>query len=137
MTTILSDAGATEVTAARAGGDALWLPAAHLEEATGWTLKPEGLCRGEVCVPLPPGATQELARDDMLDVAAIWRRLGKPVLASDDGDIWVLGESAATRTAALESLEASDFALPDLDGNLHRLSDHRGEKVLLATWASW
>jgi hypothetical protein len=27
--------------------------------------------------------------------------------------------------------------LPDLDGNLHRLSDYRGKKVLLSAWASW
>ena len=30
-----------------------------------------------------------------------------------------------------------DFELPDLDGKLHRLSDYRGQKVLLVTWASW
>jgi peroxiredoxin len=32
---------------------------------------------------------------------------------------------------------APAFALPDLDGRRHRLSDHRGNKVLLVTWASW
>ena len=32
---------------------------------------------------------------------------------------------------------APDFALPDLAGELHTLSEHRGKKVLLATWASW
>ena len=30
-----------------------------------------------------------------------------------------------------------DVGLPDLDGRPHRLSDHRGKKVLLVTWASW
>jgi alkyl hydroperoxide reductase subunit AhpC len=32
---------------------------------------------------------------------------------------------------------APDFTLPDLDGNLHSLSDHRGEKVVLLSWASF
>ncbi|MCZ6597977.1 MAG: redoxin domain-containing protein [Planctomycetota bacterium] len=32
---------------------------------------------------------------------------------------------------------APDFALPDRHGNLVRLSDFRGKKVLLYTWASW
>jgi len=32
---------------------------------------------------------------------------------------------------------APDFALPDPSGRVHRLSDHRGKKVLLVTWASW
>ena len=30
-----------------------------------------------------------------------------------------------------------DFELPDLSGTLHRLSDHRGRKVLLIAYASW
>lgn len=41
------------------------------------------------------------------------------------------------RRAALASLQAPDFELPDLDGKMHRLSDYRGKKVLLAAWASW
>ncbi|TAK76433.1 MAG: redoxin domain-containing protein [Dehalococcoidia bacterium] len=34
-------------------------------------------------------------------------------------------------------LDAPDFELPDLDGRMHRLSDRRGKKVVLALWASW
>jgi len=41
------------------------------------------------------------------------------------------------RAAALDSGEAPDFTLPDLDGKLHSLSDHRGKKVLLIAYASW
>ena len=32
---------------------------------------------------------------------------------------------------------APDFALPDPSGRIHRLSDYRGKKVFLVTWASW
>ena len=46
-------------------------------------------------------------------------------------------ESAKERKAALTSLEAPDFALPDPSGRMHRLSDYRGKKVFLVTWASW
>jgi peroxiredoxin len=49
----------------------------------------------------------------------------------------VLGEGAADRLAALRSLEAPDFTLPDVDGNPVSLSNFRGKKVLLASWASW
>jgi peroxiredoxin len=49
----------------------------------------------------------------------------------------VLDRSARERTAALASLEAPDFTLPDPAGRPHRLSDYRGKKVLLVTWASW
>ena len=33
--------------------------------------------------------------------------------------------------------ELRDFTLPDLACTAHSLSDYRGQKVLLATWASW
>ena len=32
-----------------------WAPVARLPELTGWELKPEGACLGELCVPLPRG----------------------------------------------------------------------------------
>lgn len=137
MTTILSDQGTIEVPAAVAAGDALWLPAGEMPQATGWDMKPEGLCRGPVCVPVPAQDPENYAKDGLVNVAAFWRRLDKPAVASDAGDVWVLGEGAADRAAALESLQAPDFALPDLDGRTHTLSEHRGKKVLLATWASW
>jgi len=37
----------------------------------------------------------------------------------------------------LESLEAPDFELPDLDGKRRRLTEFRGKKVLLHAFASW
>ena len=30
-----------------------------------------------------------------------------------------------------------DFSLPDVDGELHRLSDHRGKWVVINFWATW
>ena len=48
-----------------------------------------------------------------------------------------LGASHHDRGEALNSLEAPDFTLPDLDGNLHSLSDQRGKKILLVAYASW
>jgi hypothetical protein len=50
---------------------------------------------------------------------------------------WSIGESAVARRDALRSLDAPDFTLPDLDGTLHSLSQYRGKKVLLLSWASW
>ena len=32
---------------------------------------------------------------------------------------------------------AADFMLPDIDGNPYRLSDYRGKKVFVVSWASW
>ena len=98
-----------------------------LEAATGWTLKPEGLCRDEVCVLVP---------DDVGgDPVALWERLGWPVVSS--GDDVFLGEGASIRADALAGTIAPDFTLRDLDGIEHSLSDHRGSKVLIASWAPW
>jgi len=135
--TILSEAGATVVQPALVGGDALWLTPSDLAAATGWTIRPEGLCRGDVCIPVPAGKRAEFVRDGAVNVSAFWRCMGAPVAVADAGDVWALGAPAATRAAQLESLEAPDFALPDIDGRTHRLSDYRGGKVFLATWASW
>ena len=76
-------------------------------------------------------------RPDALDIAGLWRHMEKPLRCTDDADVWILGEGASARSAVLESLEAPDFTLPDLAGKLHALSDYRGKKVLLASWASW
>jgi hypothetical protein len=88
-------------------------------------------------MPIPPGRERELLRGDEVDVAALWRHLGQPLVHSADGGAWVLGAAAADRAAALRSLEAPDFSLPDRTGRLHSLSEHRGKKVLLVSWASW
>lgn len=137
MTSLVIDDRELTIREAEASGDALWLSAAAADSATGWVLKAEGLCKGTVCVPLPRGREREIADGERVNVAALWRHLGKPVVHSTDGRVWVLGESAGDRAAALRSLEAPDFTLPDPSGRPHRLSDYRGWKILLVTWASW
>ena len=137
MTTVLTDRGEVTLTDARVSGDDLWLPADRLEAVTGWTVKPEGLCQGDVCVPLPRGRETEFVRDGRVNAAALWRHLGRPVVHGDSGEEWVLGDSARDRSAALASLSAPDFTLPDAAGRPHSLSDYRGRKVFLVTWASW
>jgi hypothetical protein len=126
MATVLSEQGELTVAAT----DGLWLSAEDAERTTGWTLKPEGMCRDELCVPMP-------VRDGRIDVAAFWARLGQPVVHDAGGGTWVLGTGAAQRNEALAGLVAPDFTLPDLAGVPHTLSTLRGKKVFLCTWASW
>jgi hypothetical protein len=109
------------------------MSATDAEKVTGWTLKPEGMCRADVCVPMPGSAVGA----SEVDLAAFWRQLGGPVVTSDAHDVWALGAPAEERNAALDGLEAPDFTLPDVDGVPRTLSQLRGKKVFLATWASW
>ncbi len=36
-----------------------------------------------------------------------------------------------------QAIRPTDFALPDLDGNLVQLSQFRGRKVVVVHWSSW
>jgi hypothetical protein len=137
-TTIIYDDRAYDAASATARRDDLWLSEADLFAGTGWERKPQGLCRGEQCVPIPAGRTEEfVAADGRFNLAAFARYLDAPVVHDDAASVWLFGEGARTRRDALRSLEAPDFRLPDLDGAMHALSDYRGKKVLLLTWASW
>jgi hypothetical protein len=100
-------------------------------------LKPEGFCKGEVCVPVPQKQKAELVSGDRFNVSALARMLGQPVIHDEEHAVWSVGEAAAERKRTLTSLNAPEFSLPDLEGKMHRLSDYRGRKVLLASWASW
>jgi hypothetical protein len=137
MIRVLSEFRDTELAGASATGDSLWMDRGELDRATGWQWKPEGLCRDERCMPLPLRSHPGMVDAGRLDVAAFWRYAGWPVVNDASSRIWVLGEGAAQRADALSSLQAPDFELPDLNAHLHRLSDFRGRRVFLVTWASW
>lgn len=105
--------------------------AADLAARTGWVAKPEGLCKGAMCVPLPGGTT------DPLDLEVVAQRLGMPVLRDDEHGLWAIGP-ATVGGNALDTAEVPDVTLPDLDGNLVSLASFRGNKKVVAfAWASW
>jgi len=108
---------------------------APFRAALGWELKAEGLCRGDVCVPVAdPGPLTVAGR---LDVALVAEALGRPVVADVDAGIAAIGLATGERRRALDGLEAPDFRLPDLDGATHGLGEWQGKKKLLVTFASW
>ncbi len=112
--------------------DRLRVLVSEFEAATGWSLKPHGACRGEVCVPLPPDAVQ----DDEVDVAAVADRLGMPLVEDADARLWALGPETLSGHA-LASAEAPELVLPTIDGEEFRLSSLRGRKVALVAWAPY
>jgi hypothetical protein len=103
----------------------------ELERQTGWVLKPEGLCKDDRCVPLPTGS----AADGLVDVTAVAERLGMPLVHDDRHDLWALGPEAGDRVLA--SAELPPIVLADVEGRAFDLGSLRGEKVLIAAWASW
>jgi len=136
--TILFGDHETEVPGAAREGEALWIPLDDLERATGWERKPQGLCQGEVCVPVPRGAAWVDEKRRALDVAAFARHLRQPVVRDDAHSVWSFGPAAGAGAASGSGpVMAPDFTLPDLDGRMHSLAEQRGKKVLLYCWASW
>ena len=98
-----------------------------LQLATGWEIKPEGACKGDVCVPLPTGG---------FDVATTADRLGMAIVADGEAGLWAVGpETIGGR--ALVTAEAPELVLPDVDGNQFHLSSLRGSKVVLVSWAPY
>ena len=82
----------------------------------------------------------EFLRDECgkswFNLTASARLTGQPVAHDAVHSTWYFGVRSDQRQQ-LASLEAPDFTLPDIDGNPHSLSDFRGKKVFLVTWASW
>ena len=107
--------------------------ATDLHAATGWELKPEGLCRGEVCVPLLGRAVA--AGPDRIDLAQWAEALQLAVAVDEVAGVAAIVPAAAAPPAA--GSRAPDIELPDLDGQPVSFSRFTGRKRVLLAWASW
>jgi hypothetical protein len=108
----------------------LHIPRSEFEAGTGWKLKPEGACQGDICIPLsrPAGET--------VDVVSIAEDVGMPLAAEPEHRLWALGP-ASIGSRTLTNATAPELRLPDLDGKEFSLSSLRGQKVLLYAWAPY
>jgi hypothetical protein len=107
----------------------------ELPAALGWELKPEGLCRDDVCVPVR--RPSDLLVGDNLDLSAVAAALGRPAVVDADAGLVAVALDAESRRQALDDLVAPPFALADLEGTVHTLDEWRGQKKLLSAFASW
>ena len=110
----------------------LTVDSAEFATRTGWESKPEGLCRGDVCIPAPGARTASGA----VDVTVVAERLRMPLVHDELHGLWALGPSTAGGRA-LATAAAADPLLNDADGNAFRLSTLHGRKVIMVAWASW
>jgi len=138
--TVVYDDVATEINPADQEADQLWITTSDLTRATGFEMKPQGVCRKELCFPLPKARKQEFLRKSAgkswFNLLAFAQLVHQPVAHDEVLAVWYFGLRGDQRQT-LSSLEAPDFSLPDMDGKLHSLSEFRGKKVFLVTWASW
>ena len=108
------------------------VPLQDFERATGWALKPEGACRGELCVPLP----ETVVDKGQVDVTAIAEHLKMPLVRDKARGVSALGP-AVLAGRQLETATAPELVLPDVEGRDFALSSLRGQKVLLLAWAPY
>ena len=133
MATVINDTEHIEVEA-QLGKRWLMQPDAF-EALTGWTLKPEGMCRGEVCAPIyHPDKVLSGGLVDLQEAAPI---IGLAAVTDPERGIAALGASAPARAQDMISLQAPDFTLTDLQGEPVSLHDFNRRKVLLLAWSSW
>jgi len=131
--TVITDAVAT--VEGDVDGTRVVLEPTSLPSAIGWELKPEGLCRDDVCVPVRD--RERLFAGDALDLAAIADALSRPLVADAEARVAAMALPSEERRLALRDHVAPPFTLPDLDGTPHSLSEWRGRKKLLFAFSSW
>lgn len=124
-----------EVAAEVADGRVL-VDAAALPAVLGWTLKPEGLCRAEACVPLWD-RDAVVAADGRVDLLGAAGALDRPALYDDDAGVLAVGSPRGDRRQALSGRRAPEVELPDLDGRRHTLEEFLDRRVTLVAFASW
>ena len=119
----------------------LWVTKKDLARATRFVIKPQGVCRDQLCFPLPKARKTEFIRKKgsatWFNLSEFARLIKQPFTSDDKNGVWYFGARSDEQNGYLTSLEASNFTLPDLNGRVHSLNDFRGKKVLLITWASW
>ena|SRR5258708_4804374 len=126
---------------APAGETDLWLTMPDLTRVSGFVVKPQGACLGELCVPLPKARQKAFLRGNgsakQFNLSELARTLHQPEVADAELSIHLFGARPEIAGKYQETLEAPDFTLTDWKGQLRSLHDFRGKKVLLLTWASW
>jgi hypothetical protein len=133
-TTVLYNDRATKLEKIRPGAgnyNDLWVRAADLPRINEFELKPQGACRADMCIPV----SKNLKAGEWFNLTGFARKLGQTVVT--DSGVWSFGEIPVVRGNFYNSRIAPDFSAPDRKGRTVHLSDFRGKKVLVLTWASW
>lgn len=130
-TTILYSDSTVKLDKVRPDAKDLWVRSADLPRINQFELKPQGACRADMCIPV----SKTLKNGEWFNLTGFSRKLGQTFVA--DSGVWSFGEIPVLRGSFYESRIAPDFAVPDRTGRIVHLSDFRGKKVLVHTWASW
>jgi hypothetical protein len=134
--TVLMNDQVYTLDSAKSENNTLWVTAEDLKKFSGFEIKPEGACLDEICIPLTPEMTRTEGDVKLYNATELARKLQQSFVESID-QTWAFGPVPQKITTYLKSALAPDFAIADRNGKVVRLSDFKGKKVLILTWASW
>lgn len=126
---ILIEEGRSIEIAATIDGSTLRLAARPLLESVGWAQKPEGLCKGDVCIPI--ANCPDLINEHGVDLVALGEVLGRPVVINrdesaaalcrfEDRTRWGPSSSNCSRTGSPEASPAMQAWPPSVRNSISR-----------------
>ena len=117
--------------------DHLFITPQDLTRINGFTLKPEGACYADMCIPLNDKLLIERNGKQWFDLTAFADLLGQPYVVDAETSVWSFAEIPAKRESMMVDAMAPDFEVTDRSGNVIRMADLKGKKALIVTWSSW
>ncbi len=114
---------------------------AELPRINDFELKPEGACYEDICVPVTQSEDSDIfvrrQGEAWFNVTELADRLQQPYVVDHASQTFSFGAVPVTRARFTEQAQAPDFSLKDREGKSVSLSDFKGKKIMLLTWASW
>ena len=139
--TIIFDEKPTAVNVMLSESKDVWLTMKDLKTATRYVVKPQGICRDELCFPIPKNRKAQFVnkqgKTEWFNLSEFARLVKQPAAYDEKQAVYYFGARPDAQNAHLNTLDAPNFTLPDMNGKPHSLADFHGKKVLLITWASW
>jgi hypothetical protein len=139
--TVLYEGATVEVAATLPDATDLWIQPAELTRVNGFELKPEGACIDDICVPVRQDQDSDIfvrrGGESWFNVSELASRLKQAYVVDHEASVFSFSAIPARRTSLINQSRAPDFSLQDKDGNTVQLSDFKGKKIMLLTWASW
>src|SRR5207237_8962546 len=138
---VIYDGVATQVSASPNSSNDLWITTNDLARATRFAIMPQGVCRDELCFPLPKTRIAEfVSKKDgttWFNLTEFARLIKQSFVVDQKNRVWYFGARETEQNSYLDSLEATNFTLLDLGGKLHSFTDFPGNNHLIITCTSW
>ena len=118
-------------------GEGLLIDPGDLQSINGFEIKPEGVCYGDLCIPLDAALMVEQAGRKWFSLTALAALLEQPFVVDLEAGVWSFAEIPAKRENMMVSAMAPELELTDREGQVVRMADLKGKKALIVTWSSW